>query len=252
MKAYLFSFWILASISSVSAQNFSPKKPDQPVNRAVPPALKDSVVVDISDSAIADDFEAKDAPPASDAPKIEPLKEIAPLAKKNVVATESPSPPLASGDAEPQPEGVVVRVEPGKSGAAMDSSKIKLLAPFPAKALAKAPAGWRLEHPDDVPPLVKEVVLDNGARLNLSIRPHVLVPDSDGRQVIAVNEPGYDPALEYAQAKTMGAILSDSIERMDKDSKDLGDALERLQQLLGSLPHAAAPAPSAKPTIPGR
>jgi hypothetical protein len=239
MKVSLIAPLLLASISLAAAQNFSPKKPEHASDRKAQPR-KDSVTVDISDSAIADDFEAKDFPAPPEAVEGNVKKAEAPAAGPE---TET----LAPAGAEP--EGVIVRIEPGKSGAAVDSSKIKLLAPFPAKALAKAPAGWRLEHPEDVPPLVKEVTLDNGTHLNLSIRPHVLVPDSDGHQVIAVGEPGYESALQYDQTKTMGAILSSSLDHMDKDSKDLGDALERLQQLLGSLPH---PAPAAKLVSPQR
>jgi hypothetical protein len=224
----------LALAALATAQTFTPAK-----HPGETPAAKKDVTVDISASAISGDFEAKEGAPV---PGLEKRDEI-------------PAPPLEgalsdSGDAVPaelphpgEPEGVSVRVEPGKSGVPVESSKVRLLAPFPPKALAKAPAGWRLEHPENVPPLVKEVTLENGTRLNLSIRPHVLVPDADGSQVIGIGEPGYDPALQYAQAKTMGAILSGSLERMDKDSKDLGDALERLQQLLGSLPHPPPPAP---------
>ncbi|MDB6076415.1 MAG: hypothetical protein JWO82_162 [Akkermansiaceae bacterium] len=225
----------LALAALATAQTFTPARPPGGT-----PAAKKDVAVDISASAISGDFEIREGAPV---PGLEKGDEI-------------PAPPPGeassdSGEAVPaelhpgEPEGVSVRVEPGKSGVAVASSKVKLLAPFPPKALAKAPAGWRLEHPENVPPLVKEVTLENGTRLNLSIRPHVLVPDADGSQVIGIGEPGYDPALQYAQAKTMGAILSSSLERMDKDSKDLGDALERLQQLLGSLPHPPPPAPPA-------
>lgn len=234
----------LALASLAAAQTFIPAK-----RPGGTPAAKKDVTVDISDSAIAKDFEAKEGAPVPGLEKKDPLEkdgEIPPPPVENAgsesgeaVSSEAPHPE--------EPEGVTIRVEPGKSGVPVESSKVKLLAPFPAKALAKAPSGWRLDHPENAPPLVKEVTLENGTRINLSIRPHVLVPESDGSQVIGVSEPGYDPELQYAQAKTMGAILSGSLERMDKDSKELGDALERLQQLLGSLPHPPPPsAPAAK------
>ncbi|MCW1884469.1 hypothetical protein OKA04_06980 [Luteolibacter flavescens] len=147
----------------------------------------------------------------------------------------------------PEPEGVTVQVEPGKGGAGkVNSSAVKLLAPFPAKPLSQPPAGWRLEHPEDIPSFTQEVLLENGTRIPLSIRPHLLVPDADGENVIGVNEPGFDPALRYAQAGTMSAVLANSVERMEEDSRELGNALDRLGQLLGSLPKTEEPAPAPK------
>jgi len=150
----------------------------------------------------------------------------------------------------PEPEGVTVQVEPGKGGAGkVSASSVKLLAPFPAKPLSQPPPGWRLEHPEDVPVMTKEVELENGTHIPLSIRPHLLVPDADGENVIGVQEPGYDPALGYAQAGTMSAVLATSVERMEDDSRKLGDALDRLGQLLSSLPSPEPPPPAAKEVI---
>jgi hypothetical protein len=147
----------------------------------------------------------------------------------------------------PEPEGVTVQVEPGKGGTGkVDAASVKLLAPFPAKPLSQPPAGWRLERPEEVPPITKEVPLANGTRISLSIRPHLLVPDADGENVIGVQEPGYDATLGYAQAGTMSAVLATSVERMEEDSRKLGDALDRLGQLLTSLPTPEAPPPAAK------
>jgi hypothetical protein len=147
----------------------------------------------------------------------------------------------------PEPEGVTVQVEPGRSDSGkFDAASVKLLAPFPAKPRSQPPSGWRLEHPEDVPSITKEVELKNGTRIPLSIRPHLLVPDADGENVIGVQEPGYDPALGYAQIGTMSAVLATSVERMEDDSRKLGDALDRLGQLLSSLPTPEPPPPVAK------
>jgi hypothetical protein len=152
----------------------------------------------------------------------------------------------------PEPEGVTVQVEAGGSGAAaVDASSVKLLAPFPAKPLFAPPAGWKLEHPQDVPAFNREVTLANGTRISLAIRPHLLVPDADGENVIGVQEPGYDPALRYAQTGTMSAVISSSVERMEEDSRKLGDALDRLSQLLSSLPSPEAP-PAKETTSPDK
>jgi len=156
-------------------------------------------------------------------------------------------------ESRPEPEGVTVTVEPGSAGsAAVDAASVKLLAPFPAKPLSAPPAGWRLEHPKEVPAFVREVPLSNGTKISLSIRPHLLVPDADGSNVIAVKEPGYEPALRYAQTGTMSAVLSSSLEQLDEDSRKMSEAVERLGQLLSSLPSPepraeAVPSPIKKP-----
>lgn len=150
----------------------------------------------------------------------------------------------------PEPEGVTVKVEPGKGGTGkVDAASVKLLAPFPAKPLSQPPSGWRLEHPEDVPAITQKVNLENGTSISLSIRPHLLVPDADGENVIAVQEPGYDPALGYSQAGTISSVLANSVERMEDDSRKLGDALDRLGQLLSSLPVPEPTPPVAKEVI---
>ena len=172
------------------------------------------------------------APSIADAP-FEPAPSLSPGADA--------APPPA-----PEPEGVTVTVEPGSGGAAaVDAAAVKLLAPFPAKPLAAPPVGWRLEHPKEVPAFVREVPLSNGTKISLSIRPHLLVPDADGANVIAVKEPGYEPALRYAQTGTMSAVISSSLERLDQDSRKMSEAIDRLGQLLSSLPSPEAPPESA-------
>jgi hypothetical protein len=64
-----------------------------------------------------------------------------------------------------EPEGVTVSVEPGSGSGPVDAKSVKLLAPFPAKPLAAPPAGWRLEHPKDLPAFTREVPLSNGTRI---------------------------------------------------------------------------------------
>lgn len=232
------------TLAAATAQDIAPKDSERdPMISALTEGFEDedipSVTVDISatDSTLIDE-EAPD-PPAEESDAPESAEEAA------AEAPEEEEPP-----APPEPEGVTVNVEPGKDGAAkVDAAAIKLLAPFAAKPLFQAPAGWRLEHPDDVPAFVEKVPLANGTTISLSIRPHVLVPDANGEDVLAVTEPGYDPALRYAQTGTMSAVLSASVERMEEDSVKMSEALERLGQLLGSLP-AAPEAPPAKEPSP--
>ncbi len=160
--------------------------------------------------------------------------------------------PTAPVQAAPQPEdGLAVRVEKvHASKGNIDPSQVKLLAPFPAKPLAQPPAGWRLDASDSAPPFTREVEIAPGSKITLTIRPHLLVPDADGASVFTVAEPGYDTALGYQQAATVGAILSNSTRQLDEDSKQLGTAIDSLQQLLISLPKPEAPPvaiPEAKP-----
>lgn len=150
-------------------------------------------------------------------------------------------------EATPEPEtGLAVRVESLKTGnATVDPTQVKLLAPFPAKPLAEAPAGWHLDTSDSAPPFTREVEVSPGTRVTLSIRPHILVPDADGVAAFGVPEPGYDNSLGYRQTATVGAILTTSIRQLDNESKQLDEALDRLNQLLVSLP---TPDPEPKTT----
>ena len=159
-----------------------------------------------------------------------------------VVTTPEPEPDnsieVESQEKTSAPEnGLAVRVESLQAGGGpIDPSKVRLLAPFPAKPLAAAPAGWHLDSSETAPPFTREVEISPGTKITLNIRPHLLVPDADGAQVFSVSEPGYVNSLGYQQTDTVGAILSNSIRQLDEDSKQLGDAIDRLQQLLVSLP----------------
>lgn len=230
------------SLATSTAQDIAPKDSErEPMLSALTAGFEDedipSVTVDISatDSTLTDED-----PTAADA---EEHDEASPTDEDAgpELSEEIPTPP--------EPEGVSIRVEPGRDGAVrVAADAVKLLAPFAAKPLFEAPPGWRLEHPEDVPPFVEKVPLANGTTLSLAIRPHVLVPDADGENVVAVTEPGYEPGLRYAQTGTMSAVLSASVERMEQDSREMGAALERLDQLLGSLP--AAPGAPRNQKIP--
>ncbi len=143
---------------------------------------------------------------------------------------------IAEPTAEPE-TGLAVRVESLKTGTAtVIPDQVKLLAPFPAKPLAEAPAGWRLAISDSAPPFTREVEVSPGTRVTLSIRPHLLVPDVDGVNAFGVSEPGYDDTLGYRQTETVGAILATSIHQLDNEARQLDAALDRLNQLLVSLP----------------
>ena len=151
--------------------------------------------------------------------------------------------------AQPEPrKGLEVRVEKLQTGSGqIDPGEVKLLAPFPAKPLAEAPPGWRIESSENVPPFTREVELSPGKTITLKIRPHLLVPEANGVSTFSVAEPGFDPARGYHQDSTVGAILSSSIRQLEDDSKALSAAIDNLQQLLVSLPE-----PATEPETPKR
>ena len=162
-----------------------------------------------------------------------------------------PAPPeaiaIAPDEVSPTPTGgLAVRVEKLHTGeGAIDPAQVRLFAPFPAKPLAQPPAGWHLDASSSAPPFTREVEVAPGTTITLTIRPHLLVPDADGADVFTIPEPGYDNTLGYAQKATVGAILSHSLRQLDEDSKQLGAAIDRLQQLLVSLPK-----PEPTPEVP--
>jgi len=166
------------------------------------------------------------------------------------------TPPLQPAGPAPAPrQGLAVRVEKLQAGTGtIDPAQVKLLAPFPAKPLSPAPAGWSLQSSTTAPPFTRVVELTPGNTITLTVHPHVLVPAADGATVFNVSEPGFDATLGYHQTATVGAILAHSVRLLEDDSKDLGTAIDQLQQILVSLPKpppapepVAEPAPALKP-----
>lgn len=161
------------------------------------------------------------------------------LAAPEVVAeatAETPAPEKAS---EPQLE---IRVESIRKGSGLiDPSQVKLKASFPAKPLSSAPEGWVLEKSEQAPVFRKEVELQPGTSITLSIKPHILAPGSDGINTFSVGEPGFEASQGYLQKNTVSAILSTSVARLDNDSLQLGNAISELHLLLASLPKPEKP-----------
>lgn len=140
-------------------------------------------------------------------------------------------------DALKSDDGLAVRVEKIKSGTGgIDPEKVKLTAPFPAKPLGQPPAGWHLEFSKSSPPFTREVEISAGKKISLTIYPHLLVPDADGVSAFCIAEPGFDSSRGYQQTQTVGAVLATSIRQLEDESKQLGGAIDGLQQLLVSLP----------------
>lgn len=190
------------------------------------------------------------SPEKADQPTMPPIvgpPAPAPAVEANVsVEEEAPLKPAAKPT-----QGVTVRVEKLQTTTGpIDPSKVKLLAPFPAKPLAAIPGGWKLDPNSSAPPFNREVEIAPGSKISLSIRPHVLVPDTDGSSSFTVTEPGYQSEQGYVQKDTVGAVLATSVRQLDDEARQMGIAIDNLQQLLISLPSPApveVPPPVAKP-----
>lgn len=153
--------------------------------------------------------------------------------------------PLENADPE---KGIAVQVEKLQSGKGpVDPKTVKLLAPFPAKPLSEPPPGWMLDASGKAPDIIREIEFSSGSKITLSVRPHVLIPVVDGITQFSIKEPGFDSSLGFHQPSTVGTILSTSISQLDEDSKQLGIAIDRLQQLLISLPTPPPESPVATP-----
>lgn len=164
----------------------------------------------------------------------------------NIVNVSSPVSEATASDQQVQntESGLTVRIEPIHSGkGTIDVSRIKLRAPFPAKALAQAPQGWHFDASNNASLYRHDVEIAEGSKITLTIQPHVLVPDSDGRDVFSIAEPGYDADLGYQQISTIGAIVANSVSQLDEDAQKIGVAIDDLQQLLISLPKPVEVAP---------
>lgn len=247
MKLYPILLSFAAGLVTSSAQQVSPSHDDDPVLDAIQEfnsrrSDKPNEVMVVLDPV------GQPTAPVTQAPEQKPLPAEEPSDAEPVQITGRHFKTAPAEDHLPALEGLVVRVEKfQQSGSPVDPSTIKLLAPFPAKALAPAPAGWKLDVSDSAPPFSREVELADGAKVALTIRPHVLIPDSDGAEIFTIKEPGYDDTLGYAQTSTVGAILSNSIRQLEDDSKELGAAIDSLQQLLISLPKPPEPEPTPPP-----
>lgn len=252
------AIWILAA-GFAAAQNVADESKSDPVLDALQEFKKSDKDKPNEVSVVLDPVGQPPASIPEPAPPAEPPAAVIVTGKppEEIDLAPEPTPPeaiaVAPDEAAPKPtDGLAVRVEKLRTGkGTVDPSQVKLFAPFPAKPLAKPPAGWHLDAANIAPPFTREVELAPGTTVTLTIRPHLLVPDADGATVFNIPEPGFDNKLGYAQTATVGANLSNSIRRLDEDAKRLGTAIDSLQQLLVSLPKPEPkpePQPEARPS----
>ncbi|MGL5016601.1 MAG: hypothetical protein ACRDBP_00585 [Luteolibacter sp.] len=257
MKATLI-FSTLAVLGSpfATAQNVTGEPAPDPVLEAIQEFKKydqeTAEIVAATPVPLTPPPPVENAAPASPEPTETVTASDAPTSTAEPVVDEQETLPTVEEPPPKPADDLTVRVEKMHAGNnRIDPSEVKLLAPYPAKPLAQAPAGWQLDGTNDAPPFVREVELSPGSKITLTIRPHVLIPDADGENAFNVAEPGFDASLGYQQTSTVGSILANSVRQLDEDAKQLGNAIENLQQLLVSLPNpAVAPPPEpAKPIL---
>ncbi|GAA5484429.1 hypothetical protein [Haloferula sargassicola] len=238
MKAFLPLLLLLPA----SAQDFAPKDSERD------PILSNLLLKEAEEAAATPIHPETDAllvtgnpPPEADLVKStdKPAEEAEPA--------DHDFPEATAGTPEPTPKGARITVQEGSSNAAISSDRIDLKAPFQPKLLGTPPAGWRLSEVDTVPPVEETVTLANGAKVPLSIRPYLLVPDANGDTSFALTEPGFQASKGYAQTDTVGSILADSIHHLDDDSDRLAATARKLGELLDSLPSAPTTSPTEEP-----
>jgi hypothetical protein len=180
-----------------------------------------------------------------------PDSDSAPAETEPGVAEDSEAEPQDTAAAElppvlePPPSleprtGLAIKVEKLTAGSGIvNPDEIRLSAPFPAKPLSSPMSGWRLESIEMAPAFTREVEIAPGTMISLNIRPHCLIPKVDGVSSFSIPEPGFEPSLGYNQTGTVGAVLAESIDHLDRDVLRMGVVIDQLQQLLVSLPKPA-------------
>lgn len=249
--------------SAIRAFNNRDRSKPNEVTVVLEPAAPETPDKD-PEEAPAEDAATTPAPEAaadadSEAPKVvlvtgKPPKGSQVIQLSDIPVADSPEASLAAEEISTKPrQGLELRVETVQSGSGeIDTKHINLLAPFPAKPLIPPPAGWQLKVSEEAPPFTREVELAPGKTITLSIQPHLLVPDANGTDVFAVPEPGFNASLGFDQSDTVAIALKSSIQKLEEDSKQLGLVIDRLQQLMVSLPQSENPPgkPSPNPARP--
>jgi|GEM_PF-2285778 len=232
-------FPLMVIASSLSAQNAAEK----PVPRGEPLKAPPRAVIIEEDEDIP---EAASGDTPDDEASTKPLSEN-PLAEDVGTSAEKSNPDdgalVMDEDAliikKKVNEGIQIQVEKFSSapGVTHDSGEVKVTSPWRAKPLDTPPLGWKfIPAPSGVDPYRTTVKLGSDRSVNLAITPYVLVPASDGRNVIRILEPGYQPDQDHQVNDTIGSILQQSTAEIEDNEKRAAQAIQRLQRLLSSLP----------------
>lgn len=230
-RRIVFPLMALAGSLLVQAQDTEPADPSPP---------KAQVIEE-------DESDAPDAPEISDAgddANSEVSDEEQTALDQPVVDEQEPvddDGALDAGDIEKKSanEGIQIQVENVSSNRGVNDTgaEVSVSSPWPAKPLDAPPLGWKfIPAPSGVDPYRTTVKLGGTKSVNLAITPYVLVPASDGRNVIRIAEPGYQPEQTHRQDNTIGSILQQSTEEIEYNEKQTSQAIQKLQRLLSSLP----------------
>jgi len=134
-------------------------------------------------------------------------------------------------------KGIQVQIEKIAGKPVNGDGSVKVDAPWPAKPISTPPTGWKFALAGKgVEPFLTKVTLSNGSDVELSITPYILEPLSDGLTSIKITEPGYQAGVGYDEENTLGIMLQNSTKEIENHEKQTAQAIERLQQLLSSLP----------------
>lgn len=173
--------------------------------------------------------------PVPDVPEVDKPEDEA-----SVVAPIENEDTVVEPDLEkPVNEGIQIEVEKFSSNldSTNETGQVKVYSPWPAKPLDAPPLGWKfVPAPEGIEPYRTTVKLGAKSSVDLAITPYVLVPASDGKNVIRIAEPGYQPELKAMQENTIGSILQKSTKEIERHEQKAGQAIQRLQELLTSLP----------------
>lgn len=230
-------------LSLAAAIGLVPTSPAQNMEQGIPPDVLEAIrefnerppgtpneVVVVLDPPSDDDDAVT---PADDAEEVD---DVVASILADETAGEAPEAPAR--DAGELPEGPAVRVQALRDtgDTRIKADDVRISSPFAAKPIGRPPLGWKLVSSTDAPEFTEKVEVAPGTWLTLSIRPHVLVPDADGRAVFQIPEPGFDPAMGYRQEATISSAIASSIDQLEADARVLGQVMDELEQILISLP----------------
>jgi len=225
------------AIAAIAAALWAGHTPAQDMQQGIPPNVLDAI------------REFNERPPAAEEEAAADIDDVVAsiLAGEPPAADAGESQPAAD-DGAPLPDGPLLRVQSLRDtgGQRVDAGEIRITAPFAAKPIGRPSAGWKLVTSPDAPAFVENVEVAPGTWLELSIRPHVLVPDADGRSVFQIPEPGFDTAHGYKQAATISSAIASSLDQLEADARVLGEVSDELEQILISLPKPAILSPGTE------
>ena len=97
--------------------------------------------------------------------------------------------------------------------------------------MGEVPEGWKVVELSDAPLVEKWIALKNGERKKVFLRPFVLKPVSNEESKFTVSNP-----LETSSGHNMSTVVEAQNENLVQSQEELSAMLNRLKQLLRTLP----------------